>query len=122
MPWTLTKAFRFEAAHQLPSHEGKCARLHGHSWVGRVVVQGDSLHQSGTNAGMVVDYCTISAKLKPLVEQYLDHWFLNESTGLANPTSEEVARWIFERLRGSIPGLVAVVIEETCTSSCEYRP
>jgi 6-pyruvoyltetrahydropterin/6-carboxytetrahydropterin synthase len=120
--YRLEKSFRFEAAHKLPHHDGKCARLHGHSWVGRVVVQGRTLWQTGPKQGMVTDYGELSEVIKPLVENYLDHWYLNESTGLENPTSEELARWVYDKLKPSIDNLVAVVIEETCTSRCEYRP
>lgn len=71
---------------------------------------------------MLMDYGDISKVVQPLVEEHLDHWHLNESTGLENPTSEEVARWVFRRLAKVLPRLSAVIVEETCTSSCEYRP
>lgn len=112
--WTIAKEFRFEASHQLPKHTGKCARLHGHSWRGELVVVGDALVD-----GILVDYADISAAIKPLLQNSLDHYHLNESLQLANPTSEEVARWIWDRVE--IPGLQAVVIRETCTSRCVYR-
>lgn len=51
----LEKTFRFEASHQLPKHDGKCARLHGHSWVGRVVIEGPDLIGDGAKAGMLQD-------------------------------------------------------------------
>lgn len=118
--WTLEKEYRFEAAHRLPHHDGKCARLHGHSWVMAVEVGGKSLHTVGPKQGMVTDYSDISRVVKPLIEGYLDHYYLNESTGLENPTSEELARWVYSELRPSIPNLVSVTIKETCTSSCTY--
>lgn len=118
----LEKQFRFEASHQLPNHDGKCARLHGHSWVGRVVVEGKHLQTSGPKAGMLMDYSQMSEPVNRLVETSLDHYHLNESTGLENPTSEELARWIFNQLEADLSRLVAVVIDETCTSRCEYRP
>lgn len=120
----LMKTFRFEAAHHLPQHDGKCRRVHGHSWVGKIVVEspGCNLRCDGPKAGMVIDYGDISAVIKPVVEQYLDHWNLNETTGLANPTSEELARWIYDKVKPALSMLAAVIIEETCTSSCEYRP
>ncbi len=118
----LEKTFRFEASHQLPKHDGKCARLHGHSWIGKVVVEGPELLEGGPKSGMLIDYGDLSNLLKPLVEGSLDHWHLNESTGLENPTSEELARWIYYRLKNLLPNLVAVRIDETCTSSAEYRP
>jgi 6-pyruvoyltetrahydropterin/6-carboxytetrahydropterin synthase len=119
--WELEKEFSFEASHQLPHHDGKCARLHGHSWKGRVIVKAGVLYTSGPKQGMVIDYADISKPIKALVETSLDHYHLNDSTGLTNPTSEHLAKWIYLRLEGSIPGLVAVVIDETCTSRCTYR-
>lgn len=120
MPFKLKKEFRFEAAHKLPKHDGKCSRLHGHSWTMRVHVVGGKLQDSGPKSGMLMDFGDISKAVKPLVEDCLDHHYLNESTGLENPTSEELARWIFERLHPVIPGLVAIEVDETCTSSCCY--
>ena len=119
--WELEKTFTFEASHQLPNHDGKCARLHGHSWRGTVRVLAGSLHKTGPKQGMAIDYADISKPIKELVEVSLDHFHLNESTGLTNPTSEELARWIYNILQSEIPGLSAVVIEETCTSRCTYR-
>lgn len=119
--WILGKGFRFEAAHQLPHHDGKCARLHGHSWYGVIYVSGTSLSEAGPKSGMVIDYADIKHSLKPLLEGYLDHYFLNQTTGLENPTSEELARWIFEQLeQRGLSGLLAVRIDETCTSACIY--
>lgn len=117
----LSKTFTFEASHQLPHHDGKCARLHGHSWKGRIVCSGTELHESGAKSGMLIDYADISAAIKPLVDGCLDHYHLNESTGLENPTSEELARWIFNKLSGQLSELEAVEIEETCTASCRYE-
>ena len=82
----------------------------------------DSLIIGGPKNGMVIDYGDLSKVVKPFVEARLDHWYLNESTGLLNPTSEELARWIFEQLQPSLPDLAAVRVEETCTSSCTFRP
>ena len=120
--WTLTKAFSFEAAHSLPDHDGKCRRLHGHSWRGRVILQGETLNQKGAKSGMLQDFGDIKAVLDPLVAGWLDHQHLNETLPMRSPTSEEVARWIFDQLKPSLPLLVAVEIDETCTSSCRYQP
>jgi len=118
--FTLTKEFRFEAAHRLPKHDGKCRRLHGHSWMMRVVVQGPDLYTMGPKAGMLTDFGDIKKVVQPYVDGYLDHHYLNETTGLENPTSEEVAVWLFSHLAPQLPGLVAVEIDETCTSSCRF--
>lgn len=118
--WTLVKKFTFEAAHQLYNHQGKCSRLHGHSWVGYVYVSGDSLKNSGSESGMLMDYGEIKKVITPLVDNYLDHHFLNDTTKLENPTSEEIARWIYDRIKPEMSGLIAIRIDETCTSQCFY--
>lgn len=120
MTWILSKEFTFEASHQLPHHDGKCARLHGHSWRGMVYVSGDILHSDGAKQGMVMDYADIKKHLKPLVENHLDHYHLNDSLKLETPTSEAVAQWIYNQLKSVIPNLVCVRIDETCTSRCLY--
>ena len=61
-----------------------------------------------------MDFADIKAAFKPLHAR-LDHYYLNEIEGLENPTSENLARWIWERLKPALPGLAAVVVRETCT-------
>lgn len=119
--WTIEKEFRFEASHQLPHHDGKCRRLHGHSWKGRLICRSNSLQNSGPQRGMVIDFARLSEVVQPLVTEYLDHWHLNESLQMENPTAEEIARWIYNRVKAKLPELTSVVIEETCTSRCEYQ-
>jgi len=119
--FTLTKEFRFEAAHMLPHHDGKCRRLHGHSWKMRVELRKIGLEVEGPKRGMLMDFGDISKAIQPLLETRLDHHYLNETTGLENPTSEEVARWVFNHLEGELAYLHAVEIDETCTSSCRYE-
>ncbi len=112
------KEFTFEAAHRLPnvSADHKCARLHGHSFRVELHVRGTV----GADSGWVTDFADIKQAFQPLYDQ-LDHRFLNEVDGLANPTSENIARWIWRRLRPSLRGLCQVVVRETCTSGCIYR-
>jgi 6-pyruvoyltetrahydropterin/6-carboxytetrahydropterin synthase len=112
------KEFRIEAAHRLPHVPAghKCARLHGHSF--RVTV-----HVAGPVAartGWVCDFAELAAAFAPLHEA-LDHRYLNEVPGLENPTSEQLALWLWERLRPRLPGLARITVHETCTSGCEYR-
>jgi len=120
--WRVEKEFKFEASHQLPHHEGKCRRLHGHSWKARLICEGKNLKTTGSETGMLVDFDVLKRAVGPLVEEYLDHWHLNESLKMESPTSEEVARWIYTQVKPRVAELAAVVIEETCTSKCEYRP
>jgi 6-pyruvoyltetrahydropterin/6-carboxytetrahydropterin synthase len=111
------KEFTFEAAHRLPNvpTEHKCARLHGHSFAVKVSVQGDV----GENSGWVMDYADITASFKP-IRDLLDHYYLNEIEGLENPTSENIVRWIWLRLKPTLPELCEIEIKETCTSGCIY--
>jgi 6-pyruvoyltetrahydropterin/6-carboxytetrahydropterin synthase len=119
--WIIYKEFSFEAAHRLPHHDGKCSRLHGHSWIARVYIKGNAMIEEGAKTGMIIDYGDIKNYVKPLLDNYLDHYYLNETTGLDNPTSEALAKWIYEKLEeGNLPGLYAVEIKETCTSGCYY--
>jgi len=114
----LAKSFSFEAAHFLPSFpEGhKCRRLHGHSFTVDVVVEGplDPVR------GYLVDYGDIKRAVAPLQDE-LDHRLLNDLPGLANPTSEMLAVWVWDRLHPVLPMLAEVIVHETCTSRCEYR-
>jgi len=112
------KEFHFEAAHRLPNvPEGhKCARLHGHSFHVRLSAEGDAPEP----AGWVMDFAELKACFKPILEQ-LDHHYLNDIPGLDNPTSENVARWIWKKLKPQLPLLCQVEVRETCTSGCIYR-
>jgi 6-pyruvoyltetrahydropterin/6-carboxytetrahydropterin synthase len=67
-----------------------------------------------------MDFAELKVKFKPLEEQ-LDHRFLNEVPGLENSTSENIARWIWQRLKPEVPLLYSVTVQETCTSKCVYR-
>lgn len=112
------KEFTIEAAHRLPNvPEGhKCARLHGHSFRIRIYVEGPL----DSHLGWVMDFADIKQAYKP-IEDALDHRYLNEIPGLENPTSENLARWVWQRLQPELPGLSRVHVMETCTSGCEYR-
>lgn len=113
----LFKVFYLEAAHRLPNvPEGhKCSRLHGHSFRIEVHVSGD-VHEG---SGWVMDFADVSNAFKPLYVQ-LDHHYLNEIEGLENPTSENLAKWIWFRLKPNLQSLSKIVIQETCTAGCIY--
>lgn len=100
-------AFGFAAAHFLPmlSKEHKCRRMHGHSF--QIEIAGPD------NAGLM-------AAIERLYPR-LDHRVLNEIDGLENPTSEVLARWLWEVLAGSGTTVAEVEVKETCTTSCRYR-
>jgi 6-pyruvoyltetrahydropterin/6-carboxytetrahydropterin synthase len=100
-------AFAVQAAHHLPNcgHEHPCRRPHGHSY--RIEVGADSL------AGL-------DAKLEPIYEA-LDHKYLNDIEGLANPTAENMAAWIWKRLEPTVADLSVVVVRESPDCACIYR-
>ena len=111
------KVFTLESAHRLPNVPAghKCARIHGHSF--RV-----EIHVSGAvdpRSGWVQDFADLKAAFQPLFDQ-LDHNYLNEVAGLENPTSENLAKWVWDRLRPSLPMLAKVVVHETCTCGAIY--
>lgn len=112
------KEFGFEAAHRLPNVPAghKCARLHGHSFRVQVHVRGPL----DAKLGWVMDYGDIKTLVKPVIRE-LDHYYLNEIPGLENPTSENIARWMWQRLQDTLPGLCRIVIKETCSSGCVYE-
>src|SRR5262245_41267181 len=114
----LTKEFTFESAHRLPMapEAHKCRRLHGHSFRCEVAVMGEVDQRTG----WFIDYAEITDAFEPL-RLKLDHYYLNEIDGLENATSENLCRWIWERLADRLPGLHRVTIRETCTARCDYH-
>ncbi|MFK7863954.1 MAG: 6-carboxytetrahydropterin synthase QueD [Pseudohongiellaceae bacterium] len=112
------KEFTFEAAHRLPfvPQDHQCARLHGHSFAIRIMVEGDV----DVESGWVIDFAEISTAFKPILKQ-LDHYYLNDISGLENPTSENLAKWIWQRLKPGLPLLSEIEIKETCNSGCRYK-
>lgn len=111
------KTFTFEAAHLLPNVPPghKCARLHGHSFRVEVHVSG----AVGDETGWVMDFADIKAATDP-VRAELDHHYLNDIKGLENPTSENVARYIWQAVKPRLPSLSKLVVHETCTAGCVY--
>lgn len=111
------KEFQIESAHSLPNvPDGhKCGRIHGHSFRLAIHITGPV----GETTGWVMDFADIKEIFAPLYDQ-LDHRYLNEIEGLENPTSENMARWIWSRLKPDLPLLSKVVVHETCTSGCSY--
>ena len=114
----LTKDFSFEAAQTLPKvpSDHKCGRMHGHSFTIEISVEGEV----DPATGWFYDHAKISRAMDPLLQQ-LDHAYLNDISGLENPTIEIMCSWFWERLAPSLPGLAESVIHETPTARCSYR-
>jgi 6-pyruvoyltetrahydropterin/6-carboxytetrahydropterin synthase len=110
------KEFTFEAAHQLPlvPKDHKCFNLHGHSFKVKITIDGPI-----NEMGWVMDFSELKKVCSPYIEQ-LDHSYLNEIDGLENPTSENIAIWLWQRLRDQLPQLNSIQVMETCNSGCDY--
>lgn len=120
--YTLTKSFKFEASHILHHHDGKCARLHGHSYTLTVELSSQTLQRTGPEVNMVTDFGRISSSVKKLLLSHLDHHHLNDTLQTDSPTAEYIAAWCFKMLKPALPQLSAVTIQETATSSATFRP
>lgn len=110
MKTTITIAATFAAAHRLPEHEGKCCRLHGHTYGLEVTVEGTP-QESGPAAGMVMDFAELRQQVNRLVVDSLDHQMLNELFDFV-PTVEAVAAWAFTRLQDAGLPVVRVRLAE----------
>ena len=136
--YLLEKEVTFEAAHRLGmGYIGKCNNIHGHSWKVKIGVECEYLDMRD----MGVDFAELKTVLKEIENEY-DHTtilyehdtefvsLLQGKTALvligANPTSEVIARLIFERIEYNSlfnsegVKLKYVIVEETCTSRCVY--
>jgi len=114
----LVREYRFEAAHLLPNVPPghKCQRLHGHSFKVEVAIRGPVDEKTG----WFIDFGALDAIWAPIYDT-LDHHYLNEVPGLENPTSENLARWLWQRMAPALPELVRVTVYETCDARCEYE-
>ena len=114
----LVRGFTFDAAHRLPHvPEGHaCRRLHGHRFDVELVCEGEIDEETG----WLIDFADIKRAFAPLLEQ-LDHRCLNDIEGLENPTAENIARWIWVRMKPGLPLLSQVNVAETRGARCEYR-
>jgi 6-pyruvoyltetrahydropterin/6-carboxytetrahydropterin synthase len=108
----------FDAAHFLPyvDADHKCKRLHGHTYRLRVWCSGPI-----TERGWVVDYGDIATAVRTVLD-WLDHRLLNEVQDLENPTTENLAIWIFARLKPLLPQLTGIEIAESATTGCVFEP
>jgi len=115
----ISKTFGFEAAHYLPNvPEGhKCKRMHGHSFRFAVYLKGEI----DSHTGWLMDFSELKSIVKPIIDEHLDHFVLNEVPGLENPTSENIAIWLWNQIKPKLPLLDKITLYETCTSSCVYR-
>jgi len=113
----ISQAFSFEAAHRLPKVPAthRCHRLHGHSYRVEIVLDG----KVDAETGFVADFFDIEAAVDPVIKQ-VDHYCLNDIKGLENPTAENIAIWIWQKIAPTLPQLAAIRVYETPECWAEY--
>lgn len=114
----LVKEFKFEAAHFLPNTpEGhKCRRMHGHSFKFKIHLLGNV----DPHTGWLMDFGDLKRIVQKLIDDKLDHYCLNDIEGLANPTSENITIWLWNKIKPELNQLQKITFYETCTSACIY--
>ena len=107
----------FSAAHNLKDYHGKCEHLHGHNWRVEAVFSYKSLDKNG----LAVDFGIAKKALKGVIEK-LDHAYLNEIDGLKdiNPTSENVAKFIYDNVKKNNKNLKSISVWENADSCATY--
>lgn len=116
----LEKTFHFEAGHSLKHHDGKCRNPHGHSYVLTVCIRTKDLIASGPKTNMVIDFGDLSKVVIPMIEEYFDHKWLNDTLNSDSATVEYMAKWIFDFLEPLLPNLYAITLWETASSKVTY--
>ncbi|MDD5108151.1 MAG: 6-carboxytetrahydropterin synthase QueD [Candidatus Omnitrophica bacterium] len=108
----------FSSAHNLRGYKGKCEDLHGHNWRIEAIVKSEKLN----NIGIVVDFKELKKKLNAVLEE-LDHKYLNKLAYFkkVNPTSENIAKYLYKKLATKIPLLSSVTVWENSTSCATYE-
>jgi 6-pyruvoyltetrahydropterin/6-carboxytetrahydropterin synthase len=112
---------KFAAAHQLRGYKGKCEKLHGHNWRVTVAVTAERLD----DIGLAIDFHELKKSLRDVLDQ-LEHTFLNEIFPFTqiNPSSENVAKWIYDNMAKKIDNdtieVASVTVWESDTASASY--
>lgn len=118
--YRIGKTFKFEAAHNLPDHDGKCATLHGHSYEVEVVLESAELLGNSAKDGMLLDFGDLKDAVAPLID-LLDHNGLVQDVIRMRSTAENIARWFQVRLDSDLDAMVhSVRVSETRSTFAEY--
>lgn len=108
----------FSSAHNLRGYKGKCEDLHGHNWRVEISAQSTELD----DIGMLLDFKYLKKKLNAVLET-MDHKYLNKLAFFkrSNPTSENIAKYVYDQLKPRIPLLNSVTVWENSTSAATYE-
>lgn len=120
--YELQKTFSFEAGHVLEHHDGICGNPHGHSYQFTITLRAEKLVHTGPKKNMAIDFADISAIAQPMIANFLDHCWLNDTLNSDSPTAEYIAQWIYNHLKDKLPGLYAITLQETSSSKVTYCP
>ena len=115
--FSVTKIFRFEAAHSLPNHEGVEKTLHGHSYKLEITVAGE-LQTEGAAKGMVIDPSDLEKKIAAYIASW-DHSYLNSF--VKNPTVENLVLLIKEYCESSKLNITRIKLWETNEYFAEWE-
>ncbi|OGI03511.1 MAG: 6-carboxytetrahydropterin synthase QueD [Candidatus Melainabacteria bacterium GWF2_37_15] len=108
----------FSSAHRLLNYEGKCENVHGHNWKVEITIAGETLDKSG----MLIDFKILKSTLDEVLDK-LDHKDLNSLEELKgiSPSSENIAKFIYDELKQQLPQLTQVAVWETEKAKAVYR-
>jgi len=112
MPWIVRVKRKFNAAHFLTNYHGNPEPLHGHTWTAEVYIKCEELDEGG----MGVDFVEVDEYLKEVLP---DYGLLNELFDFS-PSAENVAKWLYEKMKERFPNTVKVVVWETENCGAEY--
>ena len=116
----LEKTFYFSAGHQLKHNNGLCQRPHGHTYTLTVKLQAMELKKEGPQVNMIIDFLELENLVQPLIRDYLDHRWLNDSLQCESTSLEFVTCWIYQRLKPILPALKSISLSEGTTNRVTY--
>ncbi len=115
---SITKQFKFEAAHKLTNHDGKCRNLHGHSYLLEITIDGPII-ESGPKEGMIMDFSDISKIVESEIINQWDHQYLNDLVSFTT-TAENLVTECYKRLENKLP-ITKIRLWETSKSFAEVN-
>lgn len=117
----IERTYSFSAGHQLHHHDGPCKRPHGHSYRLGIFLRGQKIENEGHKTNMLLDFMDVDKFVAPMIEEYFDHRWINDTLDTDSPSSEFIAHWIYKHLKPKLPLLYRVSVSETSRSKAVYE-